>query len=196
MRQLLRRYPVEEGRVSGTLMAIVLALIFAMGICTQRLGVFTIFGGFLLGLAFHRQRAFVDAWRAQVGQFVLVFFLPIFFTYTGLRTDILGLASVHDWLWCAAFLAVATLSKIVPVHFAARAAGIDRQRALILGVLMNTRALMELVVLNIGFALGIIPQPVFTMLVIMAVATTVMTGPLLQLLLPRAGYNVAKLAEA
>lgn len=193
---LLRMFPVKNGEPSNTLIAIVTALIFAAGITTQKLGIFTIFGGFLLGLLFHRHHEFVAAWRRQIGQFVLVFFLPIFFTYTGLRTNVLGLVRTTDWLWCAGIVAAACLAKIVPAYFAARLAGLEPPQARIIGVLMNTRALMELIVLNIGFSLGFIPQSIFTMLVIMAVATTVMTGPLLQLLLPRAGYKIERLMEA
>ncbi|HEX6094218.1 MAG TPA: cation:proton antiporter, partial [Dongiaceae bacterium] len=139
---------------------------------------------------------FVEAWRRQIGQFVLVFFLPIFFTYTGLRTNVLGLDTVSDWAWCGAILFAAIAVKVIPVYFAARLAGLGSQQSSILGVLMNTRALMELIVLNIGLSLGFIPQDVFTMLVIMAVTTTVMTGPLLQVMLPRAGYRIDKLIEA
>ena len=138
-------------------MAIVLALIFVAGICTEKLGIFTIFGGFLLGLLFHRHHDFVEAWRRQIGQFVLVFFLPIFFTYTGLRTNVLGLDTVSDWTWCGAICSRAVVVKVVPVYIAARPAGLGSQQSSILGVLMNTRALMELIVLNIGFQLGFIP---------------------------------------
>jgi Kef-type K+ transport system membrane component KefB len=193
---LIRRFPIEQGQPSNSLVAIMLALIFAAGIATEKLGIFTIFGGFLLGLLFHRHHEFVEAWRRQIGQFVLVFFLPVFFTYTGLRTNVLGLDSIADWAWCGAILFAAVAVKVIPVYIAARLAGLGGQQSTILGVLMNTRALMELIVLNIGFTLGFIPQDVFTMLVIMAVATTVMTGPLLQVLLPRAGYRVDKLIEA
>lgn len=193
---LLRKFPPEDGDIPPVLMAIVLALIFAAGIATQRLGIFTIFGGFLMGLLFHRHEAFVAAWRRQIGQFVLVFFLPIFFTYTGLRTNVLGLDSVNDWLWCAGFFAVAVVAKTLPVYVAGRLAGLSPEDSRIIGVLMNTRALMELIVLNIGLSLGFIPANVFTMLVIMAIGTTVMTGPLLQLLLKRAGRPVAALLDA
>jgi Kef-type K+ transport system membrane component KefB len=193
---LLQTFPVADNKVPTPLMAVVIALIFAAGICTQKLGIFTIFGGFLLGLLFHTHRAFVEAWRRQVGQFVLVFFLPIFFTYTGLRTNILGLDSVSDWTWCGVIFTMAAFAKIIPVYFAARLSGIAPNDATILGVLMNTRGLMELIVLHVGFSLGIIPQHVFTMLVIMAIGTTIMTGPLLRVLLPRAGYRVARLVEA
>ena len=193
---LIRRLPIEEGLPSNSLVAIVLALIFVAGIATYKLGIFTIFGGFLLGLLFHRHHDFVEAWRRQIGQFVLVFFLPIFFTYTGLRTNVLGLDTVSDWAWCGAILFAAVAVKVVPVYVAARLAGLGSQQSSILGVLMNTRALMELIVLNIGLSLGFIPQDVFTMLVIMAITTTVMTGPLLQFMLPRAGYRIDKLIEA
>jgi Kef-type K+ transport system membrane component KefB len=192
----LRAFPVKDNKVPPPLMAVVLALIFAVGVCTQKLGIFTIFGGFLVGILFQKHHAFVEAWREQVGQFVLVFFLPIFFTYTGLRTNILGLDSMSDWAWCGIIFAAAVLSKIIPVYFAARASGIAARDAEILGVLMNTRALMELIVLNIGLHLGIIPSQVFTMLVIMAVGTTIMTGPLLQRALARAGFRVTTLVEA
>jgi Kef-type K+ transport system membrane component KefB len=194
--RLMDRMPVRDGAVPLSLMAIVLAAIFASGIVTQKLGIFTIFGGFALGLLFHKHADFVDAWRRQAGQFVLVFFLPIFFTYTGLRTNVLGLVTLQDWIWCMVIFVGAVLSKIVPVHFAARASGIDAPQSRILGVLMNTRALMELIVLNVGYSLGFLPQSVFTMLVLMAVGTTVMTGPLLRVLLPRAGLKVERLSES
>ncbi len=187
---LLRRFPIERQAVSPHLMAIVFALVFLGGIATRALGIFTIFGGFLVGLIFHRHVAFVEAWRSQVGSFVLTFFLPIFFTYTGLRTNIWGLDTAGDWSWCLIFLVVAVVTKIAPVYIAARMSGINAEDARILGVLMNTRALMELIVLNVGFSLGFIPQDVFTMLVIMAVATTIMTGPALKWLLDRTAHRV------
>lgn len=193
---LLEKFPLVGGEVPPVLVAIVLALIFAAGVSTQKLGIFTIFGGFLLGLLFHPYTDFVEAWRRQIGQFVLVFFLPIFFTYTGLRTNVLGLASFGDWAWCAGVFALAVASKSLPVYAAARVAGLGRTEARIIGVLMNTRALMELIVLNIGLNLGVIPQDVFTMLVIMAIGTTVMTGPLLQFLLKRDGRPATNLVDA
>lgn len=196
VRALIEKFPPAGGEVPPVLVAITLALIFAAGIATQKLGIFTIFGGFLLGLLFHSHTEFVEAWRRQVGQFVLVFFLPIFFTYTGLRTNVPGLATIEDWAWCAAIFAVAVASKIAPVYLAARLAGLGRAEARLIGVLMNTRALMELIVLNIGLNLGFIPQDVFTMLVIMAIATTVMTGPLLQYLLKREGRAATVLIDA
>lgn len=193
--RLLAAHPVTDGEVPANLMMLVICLTFAMGIATYFLGIFTIFGGFLCGLLFHHDKTFVEAWRRQVGRFVLVFFLPVFFTFTGLRTNVLGLTG-GDMLWLLLVLAAAIGGKIVPVYLAGRLTGFPRQEAAILGTLMNTRALMELIVLNIGYDLGFIPQKVFTMLVVMAVATTVMTGPLLRLLLPRAGYTIPVGVEA
>jgi len=193
---LLTRMPVVDGELSPNLMTATICLIFVIGICTYELGIFTIFGGFLAGLLFHHDRRFVEAWRAQVGKFVLVFFLPVFFTYTGLRTNILGLTSGSDWTWLAVVLVAAILGKLIPVYLASRASGFNRLDATILGSLMNTRALMELIVLNIGFDLGFMPRKVFTMMVVMAVVTTVMIGPLLRWLLPKAGYAVPVGIEA
>ncbi len=194
--RLLKAFPVQGGEVPANLMMMVICLTFVMGICTYFLGIFTIFGGFLTGLLFHHDKVFVGAWRRQVGRFVLVFFLPVFFTFTGLRTNILGLAHASDWGWLALIVVVAIGGKILPVYLAGRLTGFSHDESTILGSLMNTRALMELIVINIGYDMGFIPQTVFTMLVIMAVGTTVMTGPLLHLFLPRAGYTVPRGIEA
>jgi Kef-type K+ transport system membrane component KefB len=193
---LLRKMPIREAELPTSLMAIVLCLIFALALWTFQLGIFTIFGGFAAGLLFHHHVTFVEAWRRQVGQFVLVFFLPIFFTFTGLRTNILGLTSATDLEWLTLVLAAAILGKIIPVYIGGRMAGFSHHESTILGSLMNTRALMELIVLNIGFDLGFLPQNVFTMMVVMAVVTTVMTGPLLKILLPRAGHRTPVGIEA
>ena len=193
---LQRVFPISDGRIPASLIALVIGLIFGAGICTQKLGIFTIFGGFLIGLLFNKHSAFVEAWHRQIGQFVLVFFLPIFFTHTGLRTNILGLETLSEWVWCGLILATAVLSKIAPVYLAARVTGSTHHDSAIIGVLMNTRGLMELIVLNVGLSLGIIPPNVFTMLVIMAVGTTIMTGPALQLLLARSGSRLTRMIEA
>jgi Kef-type K+ transport system membrane component KefB len=194
--RLLAAYPVKNGEIASNLIALVIALMFALGIVTFELGIFTIFGGFIAGLIFHEHKPFAEAWRHRVGQFVIVFFLPVFFTFTGLRTNVLGLSSAGEAVWLAGIVAAAVLGKIVPVYFASRIAGFKREEAAVLGALMNTRGLMELIVLNIGFDLGFIPQTVFTMLVIMAAATTMMTGPLLRVLLPRTGFAVPRGLEA
>jgi Kef-type K+ transport system membrane component KefB len=195
-RTLLRRLPVSNGEIPPTLMAIVLICVFAMGMCTFTLGIFTIFGGFAAGLLVHHNRDFVEAWRRQVGTLVMVFLLPIFFTFTGLRTNLLGLTTRTDWLWLLAFLAAATLGKIVPICVVGRLLGYNGTAALLVGAMMNTRALMELIVLNIGLETGFLPPKIFTMLVIMAVVTTLMAGPSLKILMPRLGLTIPPNIEA
>lgn len=185
---------IERAGVSGPggglprgLMAIAIAIAFALALATEAIGIFAIFGGFAAGLAYHRHQGFVERWKADVSPFVLVFFLPIFFTLTGLRTDILGLTAA-DLPLMAAVLAAAILSKILPCYAAGRLSGLSAPESWLLGSLMNTRALMELIVLNIAFDLGFLPQKMFTILVLMAIVTTAMTGPLLRLILPRMGH--------
>jgi Kef-type K+ transport system membrane component KefB len=193
---LLRRYPLRRGLLPSNLMALVICLIFLAGICTYKIGIFAIFGGFALGVMFQPHAAFVEAWRRQVGVYVTVFFLPVFFTFTGLRTDITALDGGAALTWLGSILAAGIGGKILPVYLAGRGAGFDNTQSWILGALMNTRGLMELIVLNIGYDLKIIPRDAFTMLVIMAVVTNLMTGPLLRLLLPRMGHAVPKGIEA
>jgi Kef-type K+ transport system membrane component KefB len=194
--RLVARNPLRDGDIPPNLMAAILCLMLGLSICTYELGIFAIFGGFAAGLLFHRHTVLVTAWQRQVGRFVMVFFLPVFFTFTGLRTNILGLTTPSDVQWLVIVLGAAALGKIVPVYVASRLSGFDRHQSWLLGALMNTRGLMELIVLNIGFDLGFIPQKVFTMLVIMAVVTTVMTGPLLKVLLPRTGHTIPAGLEA
>jgi Kef-type K+ transport system membrane component KefB len=189
---LLRRFPVIEGQLDPNLLAFALCLMFSLGLYTKAIGIFTIFGGFAAGLLFHRDEAFVAAWRDQVGQFVMVFFLPVFFTFTGLRTNLLGLTET-DFGWLGLLLAISILGKIVPVYLASRLCGLNHVQSAVLGSLMNTRALMELIVLNIGYDLGFLPKSTFTMLVVMAVVTTLMAGPLLNLLLPKMASGITSM---
>lgn len=189
VRPLLKRAiraagPRSDG-MSNTLLGGMLAAIFLGAMTTYQLGLFAIFGGFMIGAILHDEKAFAEAWRARVGQFVAVFFLPIFFTYTGLRTFIGGLDSLADWGWCLAIVALATLGKFGGAYAAARASGLSRHEAAVLGAMMNTRALMELIVVNVGRDLGVISQNVFTMLVLMAVFSTVVTTPCLRAWLPK-----------
>ncbi len=177
---------------SNNLLGVILVLVFLSAIVTYKLGIFAIFGGFMLGVLLHDQPQFVEAWRRHIGQFVNVFFLPIFFTYTGLRTDIGGLDSLGLWGWCAIVVLAACIGKYLPSYLAARSAGMSHGESQIVGVMMNTRALMELIVINIGYDLGVISKNVFTMLVIMAIVSTVITTPVLRHYLPKLGYRQVK----
>lgn len=189
MKAIVRLAPPRGGELSNNLLGVLLAAIFVSAMCTYQLGIFAIFGGFTLGVLLHDEHELVAAWKARIGHFVTVFFLPIFFTYTGLRTDIGGLDSAAAWGWCALLIALATLGKFGGAYAAARLAGLAHHEASVLGIMMNTRALMELIVINVGYDLGVISQQVFTMLVLMAIVSTVVTTPGLRAWLPRLGWQ-------
>lgn len=196
LKVLIRYFDIGHGRLPQNLLATVLVLIFVSSMSTAGIGIFAILGGFVLGVLVHEHQEFVALWKKSVGDFVIVFFLPVFFTYTGLRTDIHGLDSLTLWTWCAGFILAATLGKFGGGYVAARMSGFNRGESSTIGILMNTRALMELIVLNIGYDLGFIPQNVFTMLVVMAVFTTAITGPVLRRLLFKIGHSIPRGVDA
>ena len=185
---LISRFDVTRHYLPPNLMALMLVMIFVSGMLTYKIGIFAIFGGFLVGVLVHEQSAFAEAWKKFVGTFVLVFFLPVFFTYTGLRTDITGLNTLALWQWCMVITLAACIGKFGGAYLGARIAGLDSRESSTIAIMMNTRALMALIVLNIGFDLGFIPQQLFTMLVIMAVFTTLITAPVLRHLLEKMGH--------
>ena len=190
MKRVLHRFDARSGALGNNLLGIVLAAIFLSAMTTYQLGIFAIFGGFMMGVLLHDEHVFVTTWRARISPFVMVFFLPIFFTYTGLRTDIGSLDSAAAWGWCVLIVFLATLGKFGGAYLAARMVGLSHLEGKILGVMMNTRALMELIVINVGYDLGVISQQMFTILVIMAIFSTVITSPLLRRWLPRIGIPV------
>jgi Kef-type K+ transport system membrane component KefB len=185
LKAAIRKSQPRDGKMSANLLGGLLAVIFSAAMTTYQLGIFAIFGGFVIGVILYDERELVAAWRTRIGDFVMVFFLPIFFTYTGLRTAIGGLDSWTDWGWCAAIVATATLAKFGGAYFAARRSGFNHAESTIMGFMMNTRALMELIVINVGLDLGVISPKTFTMLVIMAIFSTVITTPALRYYLPR-----------
>ena len=181
----IRRSRPLDGRMSANLLGGLLVIIFVAAMTTYQIGIFAIFGGFMMGVILFDEAELVHAWRERVGGFVTVFFLPIFFTYTGLRTSIGGLDTVVDWTWCAGLVAAASVSKLAGAYWGARRSGFDHAESAMMGFMMNTRALMELIVINAGLDLGVISQKMFTMLVIMAILSTVATTPALRHYLSR-----------
>lgn len=172
----LRRGDQELGLNS---LAILFILMFLCSIATNLIGIFAIFGAFILGATLSSEDNFRAVVTRYFRNFVTVFFLPIFFTYTGLRTDIGSLEGGTLWMFAAAVSLVAIVGKFGGCTIAARLTGISGREASCIGVMMNTRALMELIVINVGYELGVIPRSVFCMLVMMAVLTTIMTTPIL-----------------
>lgn len=187
MKFSIRHYRTQQDPLTGNLMGIIIFMIFLSAMSTYKIGIFAIFGGFVLGVLVHDEPEFVKAWRSKVGGFVSVFFLPIFFTYTGLRTSIGSLNTMELWGWCLLLVALASAGKYGAAYLAARANKLSPTEASIIGIMMNTRALMELIVINIGLDLGVISPTVFTMLVLMAIFSTVITTPVLRRQLPKLG---------
>lgn len=190
LHRAINRSVVTEHRFSNNLLGLIIATIFISAMATYHIGIFAIFGGFMIGVLLHDQHEVVGAWRKKVGEFVTVFFLPIFFTYTGLRTNIGGLDSWELWGWCALLIFLATVGKLGGCYLLARWSGLNHQESKVIGILMNTRGLMELIIINVGFDLGVISQNVFTMLVLMAIFSTVITAPMLRRWLPGLGMSV------
>jgi Kef-type K+ transport system membrane component KefB len=170
----------ERDQISVATLAIVLALVFVSSLVTSLIGIFAIFGGFIMGAILFDEPEFRRLVSTRLEDFVRAFFVPIFFMYTGLRTDIGSMGGALVWKLCLLVIAVAIVSKAVPSMIAGRISGLSWNDSVSMGVLMNTRALMELIVLNIGYDLGVIPKSVFFIFVIMALTTTYMTAPLLR----------------
>jgi len=178
-----RRHP--GGDLSVSYLTLLLLTLFASCLVSNRLGVFAIFGAFLLGVALHEQVDLVKAWRERFSDFVLVAMVPIFFTNTGLNTEIGALKTPLAWIGCVVVLGAAVAGKLGGCFLAARIAGQPARDAACIAALMNTRALMALVAINIGLDLKLLNKELFTMLVIMALLTTAMTEPLLRWWLPK-----------
>jgi Kef-type K+ transport system membrane component KefB len=154
-------------------------------VATEFIGIHAIFGAFLLGTIIPHDSKVSAQVTERIADIVRVMFLPAFFAFTGLRTEIGLIESGADWALCGLIVVVATAGKFGGTAIAARLTGTDWRGSAALGILMNTRGLVELIVLNIGLDLGVITPRLFTMLVIMAIVTTMMTSPILMRLIRR-----------
>ena len=175
----------HEKGMPNSFLALLLIGLFASCLVTHELGIFVIFGAFLFGVCLHQETGLVKAWRDRFSGVVLVAFVPIFFTNTGLNTRIGSLQTPEAWLACALVLAAAVAGKLGGCYLGARLTGQPPREAGCVAALMNTRALMGLIAINIGLDLGLLTPALFTMLVIMALLTTAMCGPLLRWWLPK-----------
>ncbi len=162
---------------------IVLVVLLSSALATELLGIHALFGAFLAGVIMpsSRESEIKERIAPRLEYVSLLVLLPLFFALTGLRTQINLLSSEH-WVVCFAIIAVAVIGKFIGSTVASRLMGISWRDSFAIGALMNTRGLMELVVLNIGYELGILSPILFTMFVIMALVTTFMTGPILGLI--------------
>lgn len=164
----------KQETVSKTLVAFIFLVLIISSYITEILGIHALFGAFLAGVVMPANLSFRRVMTEKIEDVALVLFLPLFFVFTGLRTEIGLLNTPHLWGICALFIVVSIAGKMIGATFSARLVGESWKDSLSIGVLMNTRGLMELIVLNIGYEMGIIPSSLFVIFVIMALFTTFM----------------------
>lgn len=172
----------RSGHITQNMIALILLILFISALTTEYLGIHALFGAFLAGAIMPKDRAFVQDLLNKVSSITVILLLPLFFAFTGLRTRIGLLSGAQMWTYCAIIVVVAIIGKLGGSMIAARISGISWREAGAVGTLMNTRGLMELVILNIGLDIGVISEALFSMMVLMALITTFMTTPLLTLI--------------
>ncbi|MEW6128218.1 MAG: cation:proton antiporter [Acidobacteriota bacterium] len=174
----------QTAEIPTGILALIILLILASALVTEWIGIHALFGAFLAGAIMPKSENFSNAIAHKFEDVTLVLLLPIFFAFTGLKTTIGLLSGANLWGFCLLIIVIAILGKVGGATLAARASGIPWREASAVGVLLNTRGLVELVLLNIGLEAGILTPTVFTMMVLMALVTTTITTPLLHLIHP------------
>ena len=187
VRRLLQRFETiyrKRGELNESMMAFMLLLVLGSALCTEALGIHLLFGAFLMGAIMPKEHRFVRYVLDRFETITVTMLLPLFFAFTGLRTNI-GLLKRHDmWFYCTLIILVATIGKLGGSMLASWLAGMQIREAAGLGALMNARGLMELVILDIGLDVKVISPALFSMMVLMALVTTFMTTPLLEVICP------------
>jgi Kef-type K+ transport system membrane component KefB len=176
--RLMRSYE-QHGALSDNLLALVLLVALVSALSTEALGLHLLFGAFVAGAVMPKDPRFIAYLTEKFESVTILLMLPLFFAFTGLRTRIGLVQGGQMWFYCILIIAVAVIGKIGGTSIAARFGGLNWRDSTALGVLMNTRGLMELIVLNVGLDLKVISPQLFSMMVIMALVTTFMTTPLL-----------------
>ena len=172
--------PRDDGmHLTSDRLAIALMIALASAWTTEQLGIHALLGAFVAGLAMPRAEAFASSVKSRLEELLGVVLLPLFFAVTGIRMNLAAIEGASMWLLCFVIVLVAIVGKAGGTILGARVTGLSWRDSASLGALMNTRGLMELVILNLGLEIGIISRPLFTMMVIMALVTTALTAPLL-----------------
>jgi Kef-type K+ transport system membrane component KefB len=175
----------EAGRIPGFWIVVIFTGVLVSAYTTEEIGIALIFGAFTMGLIMPRHAGLTEDITGRVEDFTITLLLPLFFAFTGLKTN-MGLLDRPDlWIMTGILLVVAMVGKLCGAALAARITGFGWRDSAVIGTLMNTRGLTELIVLNLALEKGVISDALFAMLVIMALVTTLMAGPLLRLLDPR-----------
>lgn len=168
-------------KVTRTAMSVTFGLLMLSALITELIGIHALFGAFVFGAVIPHESRLAQELRDKLEDFITVLFLPAFFAYTGLRTQIQSVDSNHIYI-LVLIIAVGIIGKVGGSYIGGVLSGMKSKEAFSIGVLMNTRGLVELIVLNLGLDLGILTPELFAMLVIMAVVTTMMTSPTLRLI--------------
>jgi Kef-type K+ transport system membrane component KefB len=189
VRRVLAAYFNRRQEMTQDWLAVVLLLALTSAWFTETLGIHALFGAFLMGVVMPKEPDFNHALASKLEPVAVTLLLPLFFAYTGLRTSIGFLSEGGMWLICGLIIVVAVAGKLGGSALAARRFGMSWREAGALGVLVNTRGLIELVFLNIGLDIGVISPTFFTMMVLMALVTTFMTTPLLGWVYPTRLYE-------
>ncbi|HZV08094.1 MAG TPA: cation:proton antiporter [Gemmataceae bacterium] len=176
---------LDDGQLTSGVLALILAAVLLSALATEAIGIHAIFGAFLLGAVIPHDSALAQTLARKLEDVVAVMLLPAFFAFTGMRTQIGLVSGWEAWLMCGLIVLVATAGKFGGTILPARLSGLGWRDAMSLGVLMNTRGMMELIALNIGLDLNVLSPALFAMMVLMALATTMATTPVLELLAPR-----------
>lgn len=196
LRWLIDREERHDGPPRRTALAVTFVLLLLSAYATEALGIHALFGAFLFGALLPHDARLSEQLRSSLGDIVVVLLLPAFFAFTGMRTEIGLVDGLGDVLVVLLIIAVATLGKFGGGTIAGRIVGLPWRDASALGILMNTRGLMELIVLNLGLDLGILSKELFTMMVLMALVTTFMAVPILDRILGPNGFRRDETAPA
>jgi Kef-type K+ transport system membrane component KefB len=181
----------DEWMRNPHVMTWIVVAILASALITDEIGIHAIFGAFILGAIIPHDSPVADELRNKLEDLVTILLMPAFFAYTGVRTQLGLLTHWTDWLICGLIILAATVGKFGGTVIAARFSGLNWRMATSLGALMNTRGLMELIVLNIGLDLGVISPRLFTMMVLMALVTTFATTPVVNAISARSRLKAA-----
>lgn len=170
---------VSKENLNKTVVAVIFLIVLLSAYTTEMIGIHALFGAFFAGVIMPQNSSFKEIFTEKIEDISSVLLLPLFFVSTGLKTQIGLINSPQAWAVCAIVIAVAIGGKLIGASLSARFLGLSWKHALMIGTFMNTRGLMELVVLNIGYDLGILSPKIFAIMVLMALSTTFMTGPAL-----------------
>jgi len=188
-RRCLRKLVEDDGRISQAQLAVILLLVLISGLATDLLQTHALIGAFLLGVVMPKDSSFVMQLKGKLEDFVVVLLVPLYFAFTGLRTNLGLMTGPEALFYFGLILIFAVVGKFGGAFFASKLSGMPWREAASVGVIMNTRGMIELVALNIGLDIGVISPLLFTAMVSMSIITTFMTSPIVEILYPRSLYE-------